>query len=201
MSAAGALLLLLQASGPAPDAGAWLTLAEAKEHLNAEESTDDDYIAALIDVARGHIEERVGFVVQAETRTLLFPAFEAVMHLPVHPVRSVTAVRYYDETDALATVDSADYRMGGGERRPMLMARLNKSWPSAVAYPDAVQVEAEVGPETRDDLPEDVRHAGKLLVGHWYRNREAVEMAGVSREMDFAVSALLSPFRLSWMAS
>lgn len=44
---------------------------------------------------------------------------------------------------------------------------------------------------TANDVPETVIQAMLLLIGHWYRNREAADTGGVSKEIEFAVKNLL----------
>lgn len=45
-------------------------------------------------------------------------------------------------------------------------------------------------------LDDDVRTAMLLLVGHWYSNREAVNIGNITSEVPLAVEALLQPYRI-----
>lgn len=46
-------------------------------------------------------------------------------------------------------------------------------------------------------LPDDdVKAAMLLLIGHWYANREAVNIGNITSEIPFAVEALLQPYRI-----
>jgi len=45
-------------------------------------------------------------------------------------------------------------------------------------------------------VPEKVKSAIKLLVGHWYKNREAVVTGTVPRPLEMAVQSLLSQNRV-----
>jgi hypothetical protein len=45
------------------------------------------------------------------------------------------------------------------------------------------------------NVPAPAKHAIKMLVGHWYANRESVLIGSISKELEFAVTALLSPLR------
>ncbi|MFZ1874881.1 MAG: head-tail connector protein [Chania sp.] len=45
-------------------------------------------------------------------------------------------------------------------------------------------------------LGEDVKAAMLLLVGHWYANREAVNIGNVTSSIPFAVESLLQPYRI-----
>ncbi|EIC82085.1 head-tail connector protein [Serratia sp. M24T3] len=52
--------------------------------------------------------------------------------------------------------------------------------------------------EDRDALlyGEDIETAMLLLIGHWYENREAVNVGNITSALDFAVIALLQPYRI-----
>ncbi|MBJ9352434.1 phage gp6-like head-tail connector protein [Citrobacter koseri] len=43
---------------------------------------------------------------------------------------------------------------------------------------------------------DDVKAAMLLLIGHWYANREAVNIGNITTEVPFAVEALLQPYRI-----
>lgn len=44
------------------------------------------------------------------------------------------------------------------------------------------------------NMPLAIQHAVKLLVGHWYRNREGVS-EGKQTEAPFTINALIEPYR------
>lgn len=48
-------------------------------------------------------------------------------------------------------------------------------------------------------LNDDVRTAMLLLIGHWYANREAVNIGNITSAVPFAVEALLQPYRIYGM--
>jgi len=45
-------------------------------------------------------------------------------------------------------------------------------------------------------LSDDVIAAMLLLIGHWYANRETVNVGNITSEMPFATEALLQPYRI-----
>lgn len=45
-------------------------------------------------------------------------------------------------------------------------------------------------------LGDDVKAAMLLLIGHWYSNREAVNIGNITTAVPFAVEALLQPYRI-----
>jgi hypothetical protein len=61
------------------------------------------------------------------------------------------------------------------------------------------ETNADPGFDTDEDrllLDDDVRTAMLLLVGHWYSNREAVNIGNITSEVPLAVEALLQPYRI-----
>src|SRR5690606_7732666 len=50
------------------------------------------------------------------------------------------------------------------------------------------------GPPVRSTVPDPLKVAILLLVGHWYQHREAVSAAGMA-PLPFAVEALIAPYR------
>ncbi|PTA87460.1 hypothetical protein CWM66_26390 [Kosakonia sp. H7A] len=45
-------------------------------------------------------------------------------------------------------------------------------------------------------LDDDIRTAMLLLIGHWYANREAVNISNITSEIPLATEALLQPHRI-----
>lgn len=45
-------------------------------------------------------------------------------------------------------------------------------------------------------LNDDVKAAMLLLIGHWYANREAVNIGNITTAVPFALEALLQPYRI-----
>lgn len=74
-------------------------------------------------------------------------------------------------------------------------ARYVQTWTRRTLY------ETENSPGYSDDpdlilLNDDVKAAMLLLIGHWYANREAVNIGNITSEVPFAVEALLQPYRI-----
>ena len=77
------------------------------------------------------------------------------------------------------------------------MLAYGESWPSFTPYPTgAVRIQFTAGYNDIANVPQMVKQAILLLVGHWYENREATLAGTISREIEFAVHALLWPERV-----
>ena len=46
-----------------------------------------------------------------------------------------------------------------------------------------------------DDVPQAIRTAAAMLVAHWYRNREAVNVGNITSELPLGVQSLIAPYR------
>lgn len=119
------------------------------------------------------------------------------LRLPLTPVQSVTSVKYYDANNVQQTVGSQYYGLYDDDLGPFV--RLDPktfNWPQInVNRPDAISVTFVAG-QSATNLDEGVKMAAKLLLGHWYENREAVgdkAMAEVPLAFDALISNLWRP--------
>ena len=71
-----------------------------------------------------------------------------------------------------------------------------RTWPVTRGYQDDIYVRATFGYGSKaTDVPWPIRHAIKLLVGHWYINREET-MVVVPKRIEDGVNDLITPYRL-----
>lgn len=172
-----------------------VTLAEAKTHLRVDHSDEDARIASLIKAAVSYLDGRSGILGRClVTQTLelvldQFPTRE--IELPLGPVASVTFIKYVDSNGAEQTFSAGSYTVDLSS----LTARAipNTSWPATMAAANAVTVRYVAGTAAAS-VPEAIRQAILLLVGHWYENRQPVAGSSVA-DLPFTVDALIAPFR------
>jgi uncharacterized phiE125 gp8 family phage protein len=190
---------LLQAPAATPLGGAdeWLTLEEVRMALRIDGSFEDEMLQRLIDTARDFIEGH-GLAVHPRSATLAFDAFDELMWIPLAPVRAITSVIYTDGDGASVTMDPADYRLIQRHGMWRLARAFNKSWPSA-ASGEQIRVTADVGWALREELPETIRQAALLLIGHYVKHREDAT-TGTLVEIPNGVRDLLSQHRIGWVA-
>ena len=196
MSTGAALLLLLQSGDtPLPVGEGWITLPEAKDHLRIDGDDQDSYVQMLIDGARAWIEQAYGLYPEPRRIPRWYTSLPPQgLLLGVQPVRDVVSVEYSDGQTTQA-LDSDQYRVipNGWVLAPTAGA----TWPVVTGSTGAVQVLLDVGYPDRASLDQNIRMAGLLLIGHWYRNRESVSVGASVDEMPLGASALLMPYR--WM--
>lgn len=185
-----------------------VSLAEAKLHLRVDHNDEDVLIEGLIGAATAHLDGWTGVLgrclVEQEWRQD-FDAFASCLPLPLGPVISITSV-----TVGGTPADDGSYtlRTDVGGRARVELDGVSASGAASVIYKagyptipavPAVPGDGEEDPGTpaipaRSTVPEPVKVAIMLLVGHWYQSREAVTSVSIN-ELPFAVNALIAPYR------
>lgn len=158
-----------------------VTLAETKLHLRVDVDDDDDYITALISVAREMVEQVTRRALVSQDWQVTFDTWPASpLTLPYPPLQSVQ-IDYTDSAGATHTLSSSVYGVDGESEPGRVYLRSGQSWSGAtLAELGAVQMTFTAGyGDAGVDVPGPLRQALLLLVGHLYENREAVgEMRG-----------------------
>lgn len=179
-----------------------VTTADLKSHLRVEHAVDDALIASLGAAARSWCELKTNHIMTARTVTLEasgFPSDTNDIVLPIGPVTAITAVSYINEAGTVVTMTAnTDYRADAAVNPARIRLPLSAStveWPATYAASDAVRITATAGYANIQAVPEVAKHAMRLLVGHWYENREAVVTGTISSNVGLTVEALLSTLR------
>jgi len=178
-----------------------ITLAEVKDQLRVEGSDDDTLLTRLIDVAVAYTDVK-GALGQAMIAQKWGQWVESTppqtVSLILGPVTGVTAVKYYDIDGTLQTDTLSNYQVTGTEFATIIGPKSGFSWPVTQDRSDAIRIEYEIGyGETAADVPQTIRHALMLLVGHWYDNRENTQMDELSN-IPFGFDNLLNIHRNCW---
>ena len=179
-----------------------ITTAEAKTHLRVDGSDDDTYIDTLIKSARRWVEHSHGIMCVNTTYDGALDAFPYVdgrIVFPRYPLSSVTSITYYDDDLSTSTVfSSTKYQVDTFKRPPIIVIKDGESWPTdSLRLSSGVVVRFVAGwGAAASAVPEDIKHAVKLLVGAMYANREPEVTGTTVSRIGFAVDSLLSPLRL-----
>lgn len=178
-----------------------ITLAEVKEQLRVEGTDDDTMLTRLIDVAVAYTDVR-GALGQAMITQKWAQWVDSTppqsVSLILGPVQGVTRVRYYDTDGDLQTDDIDNYEVFGTEFATKIGPKSGFSWPVAQDRQDAIKIEYEIGyGDATTDVPQTIRHALLLMVGHWYDNREQTGYDELSN-IPFGFESLLNMHRNCW---
>ena len=178
------------------------TVAEVMEHVREDSALAEAEIDAMIAAARAYVEARTNTTLLTSTWRLTLDAFPSRSHLSGlevdridlyrPPVQSVSSITYVDEDGTTQTVDSGDYVLdNASDYAASVRPAYDEEWPATREQRGAVVVTYVAGYTLAANIPEHVRHALKMLVGHWYANREGVLTGTISKPIEFAVDALL----------
>jgi uncharacterized phiE125 gp8 family phage protein len=171
-----------------------ITLAEAKAQCRVDIDDDDALIVGLIRAAREYCEAVDWRAYLTQTIELWLEAWPDgdELELPRPPLQSVTSVVYYDTSDVPATLAATDYYVDTISTPGSIQLRYLKTWPATTLRDyNAICVTYKAGWSTVTDMPQSLRQAMLLLIGHWYENREAVLVGAISKSIEFAVQSLL----------
>lgn len=187
-----------------------LSLQDAKKHLRVDGTSDDAYIDDLIVCAREYCEEAQGraYFLQTLEFTMDQWPYENDIYirhetyrfaLPrATPLRSVESIIYKDQYGVATTWDSANYIVDTDSDPGQIVLPYGAIWPIFNLYPsNAIRIRYTVGLDPASPVrpfPVRTRHAMRLLIGHWFENREAATIGTLmqSGELVIGVKDLLS---------
>ena len=180
-----------------------ITLSEAKKHLNVEvsETFYDEVITDLIYTAKDLVERRTHLVLFNTTFLAKWERFPEAddehFVIPGYPIVSVESLQYYDTNGTLQTLTG--FQESLSSKPAFLAPGVGLDWPDTQEHRiDAVQMAFTAGyGATVTTVPYQVKHLMKLLVAHWFKNREAVLSGTVSKEIELAFNALLNSVRVN----
>lgn len=178
-----------------------VSLSEAKAHCRVDTSDDDAVITQLISAATSHLDGYTGTLGRCLiTQTWRFdcsgfPGGDRI-NLPLSPMQSVASVTYKDGNGDTQTLSTGAYHVSEDASGSYVLLDDTASWPTTDEQPDAVSVTAVFGyGDASTDIPDAIKSALLLLIGHWFEHREAVTMGVSPSELPMAVKSLLAPFR------
>lgn len=175
-----------------------VSLAEMKLHLRVDHSDEDALIASLITAAREQCEleaRRTFCTATLEQRLDRWPAMGGCSLLR-GPVQNITSIGYTDDEGNAGTMDAADYVLYTETDPAMLVLAPGASWPVVDLMPGySIAVRYVAGYGAGSAVPARYKHAIKLMVSHWYENREPVVVGTIVTQMPMAVRALLDTDR------
>ncbi|MBD9542943.1 phage head-tail connector protein [Ensifer sp. ENS04] len=174
-----------------------VSLVDAKKHLRVFHDDDDSDIEAMVAAAEAAIEgpNGIGIALMPQTWRLSLDHFPCEIVVPLGPVTNVVSVTYKDASGDPVAVPSTRYDLDSSPLR--IWPARDTSWPSIYCEPGAVKVTFACG---FAELPADLVWAVKLLVGHFYENREAVTTDLKAIDLPMGVASILERYRVGRVA-
>jgi len=173
-----------------------ITLDEAKAHLRVVSSDEDDYIDSLIAAAHDYIASQQRRALCETTYSLTCDYWPVIFELPNPPVVSVSSISYVDLNGATQTLAASQYALDSASIPARVTPAYNVTWPTHRAQANAITMVYTAGYATVDDIPAGTKHAMKILVSHWFENREFVVIGSIVTNVPMSVTALINKERV-----
>lgn len=161
-------------------------LSTIKSALKIDYTDDDADLIRLRESATDLVERRTQCLLSPQTRTLYLASVADTL-IPDHPFVSLTSVQYYDGSNVLTTMPSADYWI---DRTSGPIPHLRFLEFPSVYEGTAVTITYVAG---YSSVPNVLVHAIIALVGGWYNNPEAFQPIGLAT-VPLSVEYILDSF-------
>lgn len=155
-----------------------VTTSEMKTHLRVDSASEDTYIDTLITAARQRFEDDTSRALITQTWRLSadrFPSGDGSITLPRSPLISVSSIQYYDTSNVSQTMSSSLYQVDTNQEHGRVVPVDAEVWPNTYTRHSAVNITFTAGyGASAGYVPTIIKHAIKILVGHWYLSREPI---------------------------
>lgn len=168
-----------------------------KEHLRVSGTAEDTLITAYIDSAAEYVSSVANRSFKYQYDLNVYVYLDRGEHYAkIRRVSDLTMyqVRYKNDQGGYTLMDPADY-IFDGECYPAVIEIKNEPSDITEDTNDAVYRVWLKGGESASALPKQFRLAMMLLVSHYYTNREAEYVGGITTELKEGVKRLLNTVR------
>lgn len=198
-----------------------ITIAEAATHCRIDfPTTEAEYLQSLILVARRYVENATNRALIDRTIDWYFdwfpnksyrwdyPYTQQPICVPYAPLVSVTSIKYTDTNSVQQTWDSSYYTVDTDSDEGRIYPVYGQYYPTDVQYiSNAIVIRYVAGytittdsPQDSpldyaDNVPQELKQAMLLVVGHLYENRELSTMDSINT-LPFGVKELIGSYRV-----
>jgi uncharacterized phiE125 gp8 family phage protein len=156
-----------------------VTLDEAKTHLRVVHTDDDIYITALLLAATKWAEDFQCRTYVSRTHTDYLDEWPSGTPSVIEPIYSPLVstgitIKYIDTDGVEQSLSSTYYRVDANSEPGRITEAYGYSWPDIRNVTNAINITYTAGYGKAAAVPDDVKAAIKLIVGHLYEHREMV---------------------------
>ncbi len=176
-----------------------ITLSEAKLFLRVDSTIEDAIITALIKAARQYVENYTWRPLCTQIWKLNLDKSDVKEYIGISqaPVQSITHIKYFDESKVQQTLSTGSYQ--ADVLNEPARVKIN-TIPGIFDMMNACEIQFVCGYGVAASVPESIKQAMLLMIGHWYEHREAVTVSGSKgmQPVPMAVQAILEPYKNTW---
>lgn len=179
-----------------------LSLVEAKRHLRVDHDLEDPDIEDAVAASREWGERILNRAIVTQKLMVTFDIWPAVIRLPRAPLQTVDEIEYLNTAGVLTTLAPSAYQVDATREPGRVVVAPGGAWPDTQQGAIAIlRVTYAAGFGGTDVTPKGLKQGLRLLLGHWWKNREAVAMGGAGglQELPFGVRSVLSPWWVGWL--
>ncbi|WP_144394833.1 head-tail connector protein [Pleionea sediminis] len=171
-----------------------VSASHLKQSMNVLHDHDDELIETLQATVREFVEEDLRVITTEQTFRGYCSSFSESIYFPVRPIRRIGSLSYFDRNGVFQTLPPDHYQFDGHSRSPSLKPAPGYEWPTTQTdRSSAVWIEFTAGFDAIENVPKPILHAIKLLVGHFYENREStvqgINVSMLPQGYDFLVQS------------
>jgi len=172
-----------------------LSYSEVKAFLRLNDDSEQSFVTALIKVARQFVETQIWRPLISQTWAMQFDYEELsnqVFNINKAPLISIANVKYYDLDNTLQTLAESQYEVDiyGNPARFRLI-----TIPQCYKRMNTLQLNFVCGYANAAAVPEPIKQAMYLVIGHLYENRQDVITGTQVHELPKGSTTLLDPYR------
>jgi uncharacterized phiE125 gp8 family phage protein len=177
-----------------------VAIEDVRAYLRIDTDDENALLDSLIETAVAYVENYTNRALITQTVDELWKWWphKDHFHIPKTPLQTLEEAEYLAQGETtyvsftdIVTVDTYNDR---------IYLNFGEVWPCyTLDAGGGIHLEWTCGYGDRpQDVPDPIRQAIKLLVGHWYENREPVfvQSGAGAEQLPFAVRALLAPYRV-----
>ena len=177
-----------------------VTTAEAKEQLRIDSSDEDTFIDTLILAARIAAENFTGrrlITTVLEMRLDGFPVGGDAIWIPGPPLIVVNTM-VYTHVDGTAGTSWASSKWTSDiyATPGRIVPAFGESYPATRDVPNAVTIDYDAGYGAASAVPGPIKHAMKMMLAHWWVNREEVVVGVSAATVPMAAQRLMWPYKV-----
>lgn len=183
-----------------------VSLSEARDQMrlpipgDTASHMNDNYLQTLITVAREYVEQVTGRVLVSQTWDMWMDRWPRgiSIEIPKPPLQSVTSLTYTDVDEAGYTLtEGTEFTVDTDSEPGRIVLDYDETWPTEMLHPNnPIKVRFVAGYAS---VPAGIKHAIKLLISHWDRNRQPlaeVHAKNTLVQIPMAIDSLLAPYRM-----
>lgn len=178
-----------------------IEVARARSHCRIDHTDDDDLLREIIASVTGALEAPAGILrvcLLKQTWRASWSGFPSTcrIRLPIEPLISISTVEYIPEGSTTWTAFSSDYWSAYSDDLGGWVELVDDAdWPDTATRPEAVRITFTAGYGVKaTDVPPAILHAARLMIGHFYENREESIVGVTAQSLPLGCKALLAPF-------